>query len=130
MNSQTAPAYADIEIYLADVELIDITSWLKKRFLLLLPESGVDSITQNFLAKTETETIRIVIVERVVNGYTSILFDSPYTPWETDLDCARDAFHHLQVEVRCCTGSWIPEQNPDEWLSICQEGESVITWRT
>lgn len=132
MNGKTNPAYTDIEIYLFNVKLSDTLDWLQARFLSLVPDTETpgNSTTHHFFARTETESIRITIVEKVARGYTSILFDSPNTPWETDLDCARDAFRHLLVEVRCCAGSWMPEQNPDEWLSICEEGESVITWRT
>lgn len=130
MNGKTEPVYTDIEIYLFKPELSDIINWLKKRFLLLLPGTKVTeySTTYHFLAKTETESIRIVIIEKILDGYSSIFFDSPDTPWETDLDCARDAFRHFRVEVRCCANSWSAEQNPDEWLSICQEGESIMTW--
>ncbi|HJN50461.1 MAG: hypothetical protein QGI68_11640 [Pseudomonadales bacterium] len=130
MNGKAKPVYADIEIYLLSKGLSDIVEWLKKRFVLLLPDTEAkgNSTTHHLLAKTDTATIRIIIVEKVLDGYSSVLFDSPNTPWESDLDCARDAFRHLRVEVRCCAGSWSPEQNPDEWLSICQEGESVITW--
>ncbi len=130
MNEQADPAYADIEIYLANTELGDIISWLKHRFLsVALDTQATDSATtHHFLAKTETTNVNITIVERILDGYSSVFFDSPNTPWEVDLDCARDAHRHLQVEVRCCAGSWSPEQNPDEWLTICQEGETVITW--
>ena len=131
MNGKTEPVYADIEIYLFDTELSEIIEWLEKRFLLLLPDTETpgNSTTHHFFARTDSTTIKIVIVEKISGGYTSISFQSAHTPWKTDLDCARDAFGHFQVEVRCCADSWSPEQNPDEWLSICQEGESVIIWR-
>ena len=130
MNGKTEPVYTDIEIYLFKKELSDIISWLKKRFILLIHGKEVTeySTTYHFLAKTETESIRIVIIEKILDGYSSIFFDSPDPPWQTDLDCARDAFRHFRVEVRCCANSWSAEQNPDEWLSICQEGESIMTW--
>lgn len=132
MNGKPTQAYTDIEIYLFDATLSDILNWLQDRFLSILPdtETAGSSTTHHFFAQTETASIRIIIVEKVAGRYTSILFDSPNTPWETDLDCARDAFRQLLVEVRCCVASWLPEQNPDEWLSICGEGESVINWRT
>ncbi len=132
MNGKAETLYTDIEIYLFNAKLNDIIEWLKKRFLLLMPHTTATGHTHTyrFFAKTETETITIIIIEKIVDGYTSIFFDSPHTPWNTDLECARDAFSHFLLEVRCCAASWLPEQNPDEWLSICQEGESVITWRT
>lgn len=132
MNGNTKPVvYTDIEIYIFKPQLSDVIEWLKSRFSSLSadPATPGSSTTHHFFAKTDSGAIRITVVEKIARSYTSVFFDSPDTPWKTDLDCARDAFRHLQLEVRCCVNSWSPEQNPDEWLSIAADGESVITWQ-
>lgn len=120
-------AYPDIEIYLKKINTENIIKWLNERF-------EQCEITKQARAITEAEVtynsqpIPVLIVEKAQDGFTSVLFNSHRTPWASDKECAIEAFSAFDTEARCNAASWKEGDEPDEWLSISEEGEKLMTW--
>lgn len=119
--------YPDIEIYLKNVSAEAVIKWLSERF------NGCDILKQARVV-TEAEVtyndqaLPVLIVEKAQDGFTSVLFNSKQTPWTSDKECAQEAFGVFKVEIRCNADSWKEGDAPDEWLSISEDGEKLITW--
>ena len=72
--------------------------------------------------------IPVALFTDAVPGYTVAWFDSPATPWDTDLECARAAAAHLGCEVRCSTGGWDAD-DAELWWCVRAEQVEQVTWR-
>lgn len=118
--------FPDIEIYLNRPVLADVIGWLDRRFGLLETRTRANTIT----CRLKQHDIQCAIVENAAEGrFTSVWFKSPDTPWESDRDCALEAFDELGVEVRCSSGSWQDDNDEPGWLEITRHGESTIDWQ-
>lgn len=127
-----AKANPDIEIYVAE-DLNAILGWLRRRFGVIADPSTRQR--QNMrVHRTHTthgnQRLPILIVEGGTEGFSSILFESDASPWQNDLECAREATKALGCEVRCCDGPWQPGQ-PEEtlWWSLSPNGERRVHWQ-
>ena len=125
-TTESAP---DIEIYIHKIKLEHVLEWVTSRL------HDVKSIRQqkkqhHLIGTWENEPISILVFDRVVDGYTSVWFDSPKSPWKNDIECARDAFESIGHEVRCIVGSWENSQDPDLWWSISGDTEGNVIWNT
>lgn len=124
--SDTLPQ--DIEIYVANTPGKAVLDWLKARF----PDQGAarpaGKRQWRQLIKYQNHEISVLVIEEASPGFTSVWFDSPHSPWATDLECAREASAHFQQEVRVTAGSWDESADPDAWISLTASGESVIQW--
>lgn len=131
MNNETETRYPDIEIYLHDTRPEEILAWLKEKFRAVTPSQleRPNARVHRIRVESEQAAITALIIPRIPGRFTGVSFDSPATPWATDLACAREAFARFRREVRCCADSWSPSQDPDEWLRIDSNGETRITWR-
>lgn len=121
--------YPDIEIYIKGATPADIRGLLAAHFS-IDAESSNGTTTRFVLSPGDIECV--VVENAGPGGFTSVWFKSPHTPWDDDLACARDAFAHLGLEVRCSGGSWHEgeaEDTGDTWHSISDRGERTVTWR-
>ncbi len=116
-------SYPDIEIYVKQVDQDEIQAWLSEHFTNVTTES-----TASYAVTYDDRISECLIVpDAARGGFASIWFKSNHTPWETDRDCARDAYRYFQREVRCSIGSWKADE--DGWLRIDKNGETVIAWQ-
>ncbi|MBB1485109.1 hypothetical protein [Oceanospirillum sediminis] len=121
--------FPDIEIYVNDPELEQIVQWLNEVFASVEEPVRLDKRT--LLYKTinaDGKEIPVNVVEKAAGKYWSVWFDSPESPWATDIDCARAAFAYFNTTIRCSVGSWEPDQPMDLWWQISKKGEGEISW--
>ncbi|MGE4533212.1 hypothetical protein [Halomonas sp.] len=120
--------YPDIEVYLAQASQDALNDWLGDTLAAapLAPAGKGKWRTRGRLGDNE---IPVLLVERAADGYASLWFDSPHTPWESDAACARAAAARLACEVRCSLGGWQPGDDPDRFLRVLPDGsEAQIYW--
>lgn len=135
MSQHTTIAYPDIEIYLGDTTSDEIIAWLATILAdIRLTRSSRNTRTSHYSAtcmrrQGEVE-VPFTIVENANANFTSLWFKTNRTPWASDLQCARAAAAHFPCEIRCSPGSWNPDQDSDQWLSIRDTHESTVIWRT
>jgi hypothetical protein len=120
--------YPDIEIYLAKTPLEALNAWLGE-ILDAPPLSAAGRQKWQTRGHHDGRPVPVLLVEKAADGYASLWFDSAYTPWARDADCARDAATRLGCEVRCSLGSWQPGDDPDRFWRVLPDGsEAVIDW--
>ncbi|MCK0713420.1 hypothetical protein ACFO0U_05040 [Chromohalobacter sarecensis] len=121
--------YPDIEIYLADADIEALQRWLAGHFdeLPTLVKRGKGQ--WQVRARHAGNEVPILLVTHAADGFASLWFDSPHTPWPRDVDCARDAARTLGCEVRCSLGGWQPGDEPDRFWRVRADGEEgAIDW--
>ena len=121
----------DIEIYLLACPTDRLISWLKQNFEVNNSVQTSPS-SQTLTLSYQGNDIPVTILEQAAGKkFTSVWFDSEQTPWETDMDCARQAFTELGCEVRCNAQGWQEEgeDDPDQWWRINKNGEGLFIWR-
>ena len=70
----------------------------------------------------------IILLKATKGGYTSVWFKSNDTNWNTDKDCAVDAFKFFAPnEIRCSTGGWEGEDEGG-WFRITEAGIKIANW--
>ncbi len=120
--------FPDIEIYVKNLRVSEINIWLDKFFGVSLI-SKVGSTTLVHLSNPEGELKCRILENAAEPNFTSIYFSPNKTEWETDLECAKDAFGHFQLEVRCSASSWTENsQEGEDWFKINSEGTHRIKW--
>lgn len=120
----------DIEIYVLSCPTDSIIQWLSNRFK--ASEVHSNGLNTSLTLSTDKALIPVTIIEQAAGKrFTSIWFDSEHTPWETDVDCAKDAHAALGCEVRCNYQGWQEsgEEDPDQWWRINTQGEGPYIWR-
>lgn len=130
MSNDSLSHLDDLEIYLANIDVDAITGWLGTE----LPHFEVIRSSKKgckFRCGNQGLTSNgMVVLNAGRTGFTSIWIDSKDTPWADDVAMARSAFAALQSEVRCVESAWTNGDDPDQWLQINTEGETVIQWVT
>ncbi|MGC3872707.1 hypothetical protein ACPF7Z_05475 [Halomonas sp. GXIMD04776] len=120
--------YPDIEIYLSEVIIERLDTWLGEK-LNASPLTPAGKRKWRSHGHCHGERIPILLVEKAADGYASLWFDSPTTPWQRDADCARQAARELGCEVRCSLGGWQPGDDPDRFWQVHPDAsEGVIEW--
>lgn len=131
MTHHSAP---DIEIYLKAVSVDDLEPWLTKQLDDLTPTkrvAGMPKQARPFQGLWEGERFTILIIEKVVDGFTSLWLNNPDLPWRDDRECALAAAAYFNCEVRIAAGGWQEGAEPDAWVSIQPDGaERDIHWQT
>ncbi len=132
----TTDAHPDIEIYIKAAPTAAVVDWLDQQF------AEVETVKQqgkvnHYRVSWQGESIPVLVVEKAGGIYTSVYFESPHTPWQQDIDCARQAYEYFAehtditgLEVRCVPGSWQEGDDPDAWLAINADGEQAIQWQS
>ena len=121
-------SFPDIEIYIKNLSVNEISIWLDKLFG-ESPTSRLGSTTLVQLRNCESEMECRILENAAEPEFTSIYFSPNKTKWQTDLECARDAFSHFQLEVRCSASGWSENsQEGEDWFKINSEGTHRIKW--
>lgn len=121
----------DIEIYVREEHLDALTDWLGQELGSFELKPWNELVRRGTLTCGERK-IPVMIVRKAAGKWASVWFDSAYTPWESDLDCARAIYKGLQEEVRCSVGGWSEEEDDpdaDRWIKINASGEVEFTWQ-
>lgn len=121
----------DIEIYIREPDPAAIEAWLKSRFDEISLTPLPNGKGYKGFAKKDGQRVPVRLFLNAVGKYASLLLESPNTPWENDLDCARDAWTSLSQETRCATGEWQEnaEEEEDLWWVINEKGENQVRWQ-
>jgi hypothetical protein len=116
----------EIEIYVRDCKIADVLAWAKSRIgELARPDAAGDATVY------ESPCGPLIITPAIEDGpFFSLWFNTPRTPWRTDVDCARDAARELGCIVRCDPGQHYPEVPPQSstFLEIVGDREELVTW--
>lgn len=122
--------HPDIEIYIKDRSPEQILQWLAQRF------DGVEcsrsrGLVHELRLQLNQQRLPVQLHERVSGkAWSSLWFKSDATPWNVDLECAREAAVALQTQVRCVASGWQEGDEPDEWWRVTDQDEEKILWRT
>jgi hypothetical protein len=128
MTLESPTTYPDIEIYLAKAPLEALSEWLTAA-IGAEPLAPAGKGKWRTRGRLEEQEIPVLLVEKAADGFASLWFDSPATPWESDQACARAAATKLGCEVRCSLGGWQPGDDPDRFLRVLPDGsEAEIHW--
>lgn len=115
---------ADVEIYIESPKIEEVTSWLEE----ILDEVSLGAeddetllVEGNYLGKKLP-----VIVQKVVEDgpFVGIWFNSESTPWNSDCECAREAFDYFGKTVQCDPGEKYPL--PNQFFQISKSGEEIV----
>lgn len=118
----------DIEIYIKNKTLDELCEWLQERFGAQIKQRTKSKAKLKFEHKGNKIPVK-VFTKAAGKDFSCVWFDSPDAPWETDIDCARQAYQDLNTEIRCNAGGWHQDQEPDQWWCINEEGEASILWQ-
>ncbi len=121
--------YPDLEIYAKDITFKDVDDWLKARFKQV---ERKDTVKKKSEARSYwvVDGADVIVFGNALGNYSSIWFKHNNTPWDTDLDCARDAAKALNTQIRCSNSGWEEGQSADtQWWRVTEaEGEMLIEW--
>lgn len=124
----------DIEFYIAKLEAADLQGWLESQLDSVTPQRKRKGMPKNavpFEGEWQGERFTIIVMEKVMDGFTSVWLNSAHLPWKDDADCARAAVAHFQREARIAAGGWQEKDDPDAWIRIAADGtETPIQWKT
>jgi hypothetical protein len=118
----------DIEIYIAATPAAEALAWLATRFPDHEPPRPAGKRQWQQRLHHGEAVVQVLVIEDASPGFTSVWFNSPDTPWSSDMDCAREAFSHFGREVRATAGTWKEDADPDEWWCLSASGERLIQW--
>jgi len=117
----------DIEVFIRDRSVDEIRDWLAT---VCGPMSDFEEAGAALICRSEHAGY--IITPRIEDGpFTSIWFSSKGTPWQTQLECARQAAQQMGVPVRCAPGPEFPEVHPcsDVVLEIGEGRERLVVWQ-
>ena len=120
----------DIEVYIKDISVEEITTWLNTVFDNVEIQGSIDKSSINFHCITgEHLTPLTIYIGAAGKLYTSLWFQSDKTPWGTDIECATQIAETLDKEVRCSTSGWEESDDTDnQWWKITKEDKAMVTW--
>lgn len=122
--------YPDIEIYIKKPDPEEIVAWLQQALGETTYHGTVKTGLHHYSVQYQDKALPVMIFPKAAGkAYTSVWFDTPDTPWQDDLDCAKAAADFLKTEVRCTRGGWSESQDPDEWLKVTDQGVEEIIWK-
>lgn len=126
-NEQRHP---DIEIYIKDRSVAQISDWLETICDSLESEFQQGQV-HHYIGAINGTKIPVMIHEKVSGkAWTSVWFNSDQTPWLKDLDCARQAATTLNTQIRCIASGWNTGDEPDEWWKVDTDGQAEkCLWR-
>ncbi len=126
----------DVEVYIKHLEYNELTEWLASCF----DDVDFNTCTKDTFEARETAKIQVTLDDQAIpvfitpaaagKAYCSIWFQSPYTPWATDLDCAYTVLESLDTEIRCSAAGWSEEEeeNSEQWWCVTREGKKRVRW--
>ena len=128
--TERASIQTDVEIYAKRVSINHIIEWVRLYFS--IDEQKTVGSTLKLKLTRDGSEITCTIAENITKGgYTSIWFDSSCTPWQTDEECAQEAYNHFLVEIRCSVNGWTSEsEDSGGWYRFTDSGKTVVNWLT
>ncbi|OEY68028.1 hypothetical protein BG841_11505 [Marinobacter sp. X15-166B] len=120
----------DLEIYVRDLETEDLIKWLAGHFEQVEVSSDTDRAIKG-RAVYQGDPVQLSVYRGVMGKrYSSVVLEGATLPWETDLSCARSAYHGLAVEIRCSAGEWKEGDavEDDKWWRVDARGEQLVVW--
>lgn len=128
--TERASIQTDVEIYAKRVCINHVIEWIRLYFS--IDEQKTVGSTLKLKLTRDGSAITCTIAENIAKGgYTSIWFDSSCTPWQTDEECAQEAYNHFQVEIRCSVNGWTSEsEDSGGWYRFTDSGKTVVNWLT
>ena len=89
-------------------------------------------VAEKLRLRREKAVLECTVIEQAAKGgYCSICFEPNNTPWETDAECAEDAFQHFQLEIRCNRTGWTTDSSDTGgWYRYTANGRTVVNWLT
>ncbi len=122
--------HPDIEIYIKRVKLDDLLQWLEQRFVVKSQQQAGETLKVQ-LSLADKPLTCTIYENAAKGGYASVSFEPNHTPWDTDEQCAEEAFRVFQLEVRCITGGWSSQASQEGgWYRFTENGRSVVNWLT
>lgn len=121
----------DLEIYIRELSDEPISGWLAESLDgLELVEVGSKGVRKG-KGFYNDHPVRVTLYPGAFSKhFTSVVLEGEALPWRTDLECARNAWRHLDTEVRCSPGDW-QEGDPvedEKWWRIDDRGEQKVVW--
>ncbi len=117
----------DIEIYVRGCSTERLVAWLES---VVGPLGPLEAAGAAIVYPSRIGPV--VLTPRIKGGpFVSVWFNSPNTPWATDVDCARQVARELCCVVRCDPGLHFPEAPlwaSDQFLDIADGVEKIVTW--
>jgi len=117
---------SDIEVFIRDRSVDEIRDWLATT---CGPMSDFEEAGAALICRSGN--LGFVITPRIEDGpFTSIWFSAKGTPWQTQVECARQAAQQMGVPVRCTPGPTFAKVQPcsDVVLEISEGQERLIAW--
>jgi hypothetical protein len=122
---------SDIEIYIHCRDLATIVEWLEARFGMVDILQADQQLLRGVLQlDLQSKPCEFLLLQKAAGAYTSVWFKQNETPWNSDIDCGRDAFNCLQREVRVSAGEWAEGDEYDSFVRIRADGESSFLWNS
>ncbi len=123
--------YPDIEVYVKGKSEEELVEWLTTALGTAEYQGKKQGGLLHYQVSYQDKQLPVLIMPAVVGkAWNSLWFDTPDTPWEDDLSCAKQIAKELETEVRCIRSGWDEEQDPDEWLKVLSDGTTEnILWK-
>lgn len=126
----TTERHPDIEVYIKDSSIPAILKWLEHRSD-HIERRETRGLIHELVAQIDAVNVPVMIQERAVGkAWISIWLNSSETPWNQDIDCAKEISQHLNVQTRCVVDGWQEGDEPDEWWKIDNGQQEKINWKT
>ncbi len=126
----TTDRHPDIEVYIKDASIPAILKWLEHRSD-HIETHETRGLIHELVAKIDAINVPVMIQERAVGkAWISIWLNSSETPWDQDIDCAKEISQRLNVQTRCIVDGWQEGDEPDEWWKIDNGQQEKINWKT
>lgn len=117
----------NLEVYIHGCAVEDVLAWIDARVGLI---GGAEEAGDARVYHARCDVV--VVTRSVENGWFSVWFKGTTMPWETHVDCARDAAHELGCTVRCEPDHPLGPSAPwwsDVFLELHDGVEQLVTWR-
>jgi hypothetical protein len=112
----------DVEIYLRDCPPKRIMAWVESVAGALKSTHDEDG------RAIYDSSIGVVVITQQIEDQplTSVWFNTPRTPWASDVECARAAAAALGCVTLCSPGDEYPDAEEDELLEIDGDKEQLV----
>jgi len=125
--------HPDIEIYIKNRSPEQVLEWIATQAEQIETTKTTPSSIE--LAISFPQGQLQAVLQQKVSGkaWSSLWLKSNNTPWNTDLDCAKNAAQNMDTQIRCIKESWSEDNDADleedQWWRI-ENGEcELINWQ-
>tara|TARA_R110001592_G_scaffold52649_5_gene161246 strand:- start:3757 stop:4152 length:396 start_codon:yes stop_codon:yes gene_type:complete len=126
----------DIEIYVKNADMKQISNWLELSFSeLKLPPHAEHIFAKGKAIRASVtnnnETTELVITPQAAGkAFCSIWFKKNITNWADDESCAQSLLNETDFEIRCSASGWTEEEEEqsEQWLLLTKNERKLINW--